>query len=119
MFQACRSDLGRQRRFGRKVVVEPAVGKAGGLHQIGHANSVEAVLVKQTAGCFDDALAIICGLLFGQFHRAISSQTNSQPDIIMMYILVVYGYWLSLSHLKLNAEIEKSCSCSRILHISR
>jgi hypothetical protein len=90
MFQARGSCLGSERCFGRKVVVEAAVGEAGGLHQIGHADAVEATLAKKAASCLDDALAIICGMLFGQFHCAISRKNNSLLDIIMILIIVFY-----------------------------
>jgi hypothetical protein len=66
------------------------VGEAGGLHQIGHADAVEATLAKKAASCLDDALAIICGMLFGQFHCAISRKNNSLLDIIMISIIVLY-----------------------------
>src|SRR6266481_6374978 len=90
MFQARGSCLGSERCLGRKVVVEAAVGEAGGLHQIGHADAVEAMLAKQAASCLDDALAIICGLLFGQFHCAISRKMNSLLDIIIAFIIILY-----------------------------
>src|SRR5580693_3477560 len=87
MFQARRSCLGSERCFGRKVVVEAAVGETCGLHQIGQADAVEAMLAKQSTSCLDDSLAIICGLPFGQFHRPISRKFNPLLDIIMMYII--------------------------------
>src|SRR6266404_6649953 len=70
MFQAGRSCLGSERCFGREVVVEAAMGEACGLHQIGHADAVEATLTEQAASRLDDALAIICGLILSQFHCA-------------------------------------------------
>jgi hypothetical protein len=82
--------LGSERRFGRKVVVEAAVGEAPTAF-IKSATASEAMLTTQAVGCLDDALAIICGPLFGRFHCAISRKLNSSLDIIMIIVIVLYN----------------------------
>src|SRR5262245_28698006 len=103
MFQPRGSCLGSERCFGRKVVVEAAVSEACGLHQIGHADAVEAMLAKQSTSCLDDALAILCGLLFGQFHCASSRKMNSLLDIIMLSVITLYIQRGRLSLLRLRS----------------
>src|SRR6516164_2037692 len=65
------------------------MGEACGLHQIGHADAIEPMLAKEAEGCFDDALAIMCGLLFGQLHCCSSRKTKRLLDIIMILVIVV------------------------------
>src|SRR4029077_6148273 len=112
MFQARGSCLGSERCFGKKVVVEAAVGEAGGLHQIGQAGAGEAMLAKQAASSLDDSLAIICGLLFGQFHCAISRKMNSLLDIIIIFIIMLYIQRGRLSLLNFVLPVIAGPGCS-------
>src|SRR5262245_41313015 len=112
MFQPRGSCLGSERCFGGKVVVEAAVSEACGLHQIGHADAVEAMLAKQSASCLDDALAILCGLLFGQFHCASSRKMNSLLYIIMLSVITLYIQRGRLSLLRLRSPGYRWASCS-------
>ena len=49
----------------------------------------ERLGAQQAASCLDDALALICSLLFGQFHCASPERMNSLLDIIMIYIIIL------------------------------
>jgi hypothetical protein len=52
------------------MIVEAAMRQAGGAHQIGDGDGLEALLAKQRVGGFHNLAAVLLGLLAGDAHRA-------------------------------------------------
>ena len=86
------------------------MGEACGLHQIGHADAVEAMLAKQAASCRDDVLAILCGLLFGQFDCTIPRKINSLPLV---------PFWWTVGDLTAGLLREQQADGSALFNIMR
>ncbi|MNN85847.1 hypothetical protein D3C81_2031810 [compost metagenome] len=66
--KAASRGFGHQVGFRSEMLVEPAVGEAGGRHEIRHTDAVEAALTKQLRGRFNDVLPIGLRLGLGHSH---------------------------------------------------
>src|SRR6267142_4027978 len=71
-----RAGLGRDRLLRGEVVVEPAVGEAGGLHQIRDGHRGESLLAKKPGSRFEDLPPVLGRLLLGELHVAASESKN-------------------------------------------